>query len=80
MSLDCSVYWYWLLLIRPPTLMFWIIWKNTAMPVTLAGLAAQPLDHLVRAGRVPTSASSATSMRPWLAVELGPPTPTVELT
>ena len=25
---------YWLLLIRPPTLMFWIIWKNTVMPVT----------------------------------------------
>ena len=34
-SLDCSVYWNSLLVLRATTRMFWMFWKNTATPGTV---------------------------------------------
>jgi hypothetical protein len=59
--------------------MFWIIWKKTAMPVTpLVSRRSRWMTWFK--GPRSDLGFNATSMRPWLAVLLGPPTPTVELT
>ena len=79
-SLDCSVYWYSLLEMRPVMLMFWTFWKYTAMPGTTLAVRRRRWITAVEFSPRSFLGLSAMNMRPILSVGFGPPAPTVELT